>query len=84
MAGLNANVTLGSGVAPIPSQINVPPASDEMSFGDAFAEAQASRQADARGAVQDPSWRPGPARPVSTSRPCARWPPGTAGRVGTG
>ena len=65
MAGLNANVTLGSGVAPIPSQINVPPASDEMSFGDAFAEAQASRQADARGAVQDPSWRPGPARPVS-------------------
>ena len=65
MAGLNANVTLGSGVASIPSQINVPPAPDEMSFGDAFAEAQASRQADARGAVQDPSWRPGAARPVS-------------------
>lgn len=65
MAGLNANVTLGSGVVPIPSQINVPPAADEMSFGDAFAEAQASRQADVRGVEQAPPWRPGPARPVS-------------------
>jgi len=43
MAGLSANVTLGPGVVPIPGQINVPAGPDEMSFGDAFAEAQATR-----------------------------------------
>ena len=43
MAGLSANVTLGPGVVPIPGQINVPAGPDEVSFSDAFAEAQATR-----------------------------------------
>jgi hypothetical protein len=43
MAGLNANVTLGPGVTPIPGQINVPAGPDELSFSDAFAEAQSTR-----------------------------------------
>jgi len=43
MGSLNANVTLGSGVVPVPGQINVPPGADEPAFDDAFAEAQAVR-----------------------------------------
>jgi trimeric autotransporter adhesin len=55
MAGLNANVTLGSGVVPIPGQVSLPPGPDELTFGDAFAEAQAARpeDVDARAAARN-------------------------------
>ncbi len=62
MAGLNANVTLGSGVVPVPGQVNIPPGADEISFGDAFAEAQTARRdaadAFAAGAQGVPSAQP--------------------------
>ena len=43
MGGLSSNVTMGPGVATVPSQINVPPGPDEPTFGEAFAEAQTKR-----------------------------------------
>ena len=89
MAGLNANVTLGPGVVPIRGQISMPAGSDEVSFGDAFAEAQAARldAVDARDAAvrqveSAPADRPArlaaePLLPEADARPAAApiWPP---------
>ena len=38
--GLSSNVTLSPGVTPVPSQVNLPPGPDELTFSDAFAQAQ--------------------------------------------
>jgi hypothetical protein len=54
MAGLNSNVTLGPGVVPIAGQLNVPASGDEISFGDAFAEAQATGL-DSQNAIDSPA-----------------------------
>ena len=67
MAGLSSNVTLGPGVGPIPGQINVPAGADDLTFGDAFAEARAAR-VDALDA-RDPVTRPvQPASPAAAGR----------------
>jgi len=82
MGGLSSNVTMGPGVAPVPSQINVPPGPDEPTFGEAFAEAQTKRlgtmdQQDSTARAIPPVSldRPGampPAAPSSEWRPISR------------